>query len=50
MFFGPTASAQLLENRLSIVAGPAIGISQVAGGIGGEAPNFIARAAASYGF
>jgi hypothetical protein len=46
MFFGPTASLQLLGNRLTIVAGPSVGFSQAPG----EAPNFIGRVAASYGF
>jgi hypothetical protein len=46
MFFGPTASIQLLRNRLTIVGGPSLGVSQATG----EAPNFIGRVAASYGF
>jgi hypothetical protein len=46
MFVGPIASMQLLDDRLSLVAGPAIGVSQVTG----EAPSFVGRVAASYGF
>jgi hypothetical protein len=46
MFFGPIASIQFWRNRITLVAGPSIGFSQASG----EAPNFIGRIAASYGF
>ncbi len=46
MFFGPIASLQLLRDRLTLVAGPALGLSQAPG----EAPNFVGRVAAAYGF
>jgi hypothetical protein len=46
MFVGPIASLQLFHDRLTIVGGPAIGASQASG----EAPQFIGRIAASYGF
>jgi hypothetical protein len=46
MFVGPIASYQLLRERLSIAAGPALGLSQTPG----EAPNFIGRVGASYAF
>lgn len=46
MFVGPIASLQLLQDRLTLVAGPAIGFSQAYQ----QAPNFIGRIAASYGF
>ena len=42
-FLGPTASVQLLEDRLTIVAGPSIGLS-------GSSPAFLGRVAAAYGF
>ncbi len=42
-FVGPTASLQLLQDRLSIVAGPAIGLSS-------RAPNVLGRLAVAYGF
>jgi len=46
MFFGPIASLQLLRNQLTLVAGPSLGLSQAPG----EAPNFVGRIAAAYGF
>jgi hypothetical protein len=46
MFIGPIASYQLLRERLSIVAGPALGFSQATG----EAPSFTGRLALAYGF
>jgi hypothetical protein len=46
MFVGPIASLQLFHDRLTIVGGPAIGASQASG----QAPQFIGRVAASYGF
>jgi hypothetical protein len=46
MFVGPIASLQLVSDRLTLVGGPAIGFSQAAD----QAPNFIGRLAASYGF
>jgi hypothetical protein len=42
-FLGPTASVQLLENRLTIVAGPSMGLS-------GSSPAFLGRVAAAYCF
>jgi hypothetical protein len=42
-FLGPTASVQLLQNRLTMVAGPAIGLSAYS-------PTFIGRFALAYGF
>jgi len=46
MFVGPIASLQLFRDRLSLVGGPALGISQATG----EAPSFVGRAALAYGF
>jgi hypothetical protein len=46
MFFGPIASMQFWRDRISVVAGPSIGFAQASG----EAPNFVGRVAASYGF
>jgi hypothetical protein len=46
MFFGPMASEQLLDNRLTLALGPALGLSQATG----EAPNFVGRFSAAYGF
>jgi hypothetical protein len=40
---GPIASVQLLSNRLSIVSGPAVGLTATS-------PTFVYRLAASYGF
>jgi len=40
---GPIASLQLLESRLSIVSGPAVGLTSTS-------PTFVYRLAASYGF
>jgi hypothetical protein len=40
---GPIASLQLLGNRLSIVSGPAVGLTSTS-------PTFVYRVAASYGF
>jgi hypothetical protein len=42
-FMGPIASLQLLDERMSIVAGPAIGLSSLS-------PSFVGRVALSYGF
>ncbi len=42
-FLGPIASLQLLQNRLTLVAGPSIGLSRIS-------PEFVARAGASLGF
>jgi hypothetical protein len=42
-FVGPTASLQLLRERLTLVAGPAIGLT-------GNAPDVLGKAALSYGF
>jgi hypothetical protein len=42
-FVGPVASMQLLNDRLSIVAGPSVGLSQ-------WSPAFVGRAAVAYGF
>jgi hypothetical protein len=42
-FIGPIASIQALDQRLSVVAGPAIGLSS-------SSPHLVARAALSYGF
>jgi hypothetical protein len=42
-FLGPTASCQLFDQRMSIVAGPAIGLSSLS-------PTFVGRLALSYGF
>ncbi len=42
-FLGPIASLQLLGNRLSLVAGPSVGLTA-------RSPDFIARASLSYGF
>jgi len=46
MFVGPIASLQLLDERLTLVGGPAVGFSQASG----QAPGFVGRVAASYGF
>jgi hypothetical protein len=42
-FLGPVASLQLIDERMSIVAGPAIGLSSTS-------PSFVGRVAVSYGF
>jgi hypothetical protein len=42
-FVGPTASLQLLRDRLTIVAGPALGLSQYS-------PTFVGRLGMAYGF
>jgi hypothetical protein len=42
-FAGPTASLQLLRDRMSIVAGPSFGLSA-------RSPEVLGRAAASFGF
>jgi hypothetical protein len=42
-FLGPTASLQLLDERLSFVAGPSIGLTS-------RSPDFLGRVAASYAF
>lgn len=42
-FLGPIASLQLFRDRLTLVAGPSLGLSS-------GSPDFVARAAASYGF
>ncbi len=42
-FMGPTASLQLLRDRLSIVAGPSFGLSA-------RSPEVLGRAAAAFGF
>jgi hypothetical protein len=42
-FIGPTAALQLLDERLTIVAGPSVGLSN-------GSPNVLGRLAASYGF
>jgi len=42
-FIGPIASLQLLRDRLTLVAGPSIGLSSLS-------PDFVARAGASFGF
>jgi hypothetical protein len=42
-FVGPIASLQLLGDRLTIVAGPSVGLSRLS-------PDFVARAGASLGF
>jgi hypothetical protein len=42
-FVGPIASVQLLHDRLTLVAGPSIGLSRTS-------PDFVARAGASFGF
>jgi hypothetical protein len=42
-FLGPVASLQLWNNRLTLVGGPAIGLSALS-------PDFVARVAASVGF
>jgi len=42
-FIGPTASIQLLQDRLTMVAGPSIGLSQFS-------PSFVGRFGLSYGF
>lgn len=42
-FLGPIASLQLFRDRLTLVAGPSIGLSS-------NSPDFVARAGASFGF
>lgn len=42
-FVGPTASVQLLHDRLTMVAGPAVGLSAYS-------PSFLGRIAVAYGF
>jgi hypothetical protein len=42
-FVGPTASLQLLQDRLTMVAGPAVGLSAYS-------PTFLGRIAVAYGF
>ena len=42
-FLGPVASLQLLDQRMSVVAGPAIGLSP-------SSPTFVGRVALAYGF
>jgi hypothetical protein len=42
-FLGPTASLQILRDRLSIVAGPSFGLSH-------RSPEVLGRAAAAFGF
>jgi hypothetical protein len=42
-FVGPIASLQLLDERMTIVAGPSVGISSLS-------PDFVARVALAYGF
>ncbi len=42
-FVGPTASLQLLQDRLTMVAGPAVGLSTYS-------PTFLGRIAVAYGF
>jgi hypothetical protein len=42
-FLGPVASLQLLDNRITMVAGPALGLSA-------QSPVFVGRFALSYGF
>jgi hypothetical protein len=42
-FIGPTASLQLLQNRLSLVAGPSVGLSA-------WSPAFLGRVGLAYGF
>jgi hypothetical protein len=42
-FLGPIASLQLWHDRVTIVGGPAIGLSSIS-------PDFVARVAASVGF
>lgn len=42
-FFGPIASLQLLGDRITLVAGPSVGLSRIS-------PDFVARAGASLGF
>jgi hypothetical protein len=42
-FVGPTASMQLLQDRLTMVAGPAVGLSAYS-------PTFLGRIAVAYGF
>ena len=42
-FIGPTASLQLLQDRLTMVAGPAVGLSAYS-------PSFLGRIAVAYGF
>jgi hypothetical protein len=42
-FVGPTAAVQLLQDRLTIVGGPSIGLSN-------GSPNVLGRLAVAYGF
>jgi hypothetical protein len=42
-FIGPTAAVLLLRNRLTIVAGPSVGLSN-------RSPNLLGRLAIAYGF
>jgi len=42
-FLGPVASVQLWSDRLTLIGGPAIGLSSIS-------PDFVARVAASVGF
>ena len=42
-FIGPTAALQLLQDRLTIVAGPSVGLSS-------GSPNVLGRLAVAYGF
>jgi hypothetical protein len=42
-FVGPIASLQLLHDRLSLVAGPSIGLTS-------RSPDLLGRVAASYAF
>jgi hypothetical protein len=42
-FLGPIASAQFFDDRLTLVAGPSVGLSRIS-------PDFVARAGASLGF
>jgi hypothetical protein len=43
MFVGPTGAFQLLQDRLSIVAGPSVGLSS-------GSPKLLGRLAVAYGF
>jgi hypothetical protein len=42
-FVGPTASVQLLHDRMTLVAGPSVGLSE-------RSPQLLGRLAVSYGF
>ena len=46
MFAGPIASYQFVSRRLTVVGGPALGVSQTSG----TAPEFTGRVAVAYGF